>query len=709
METFIKNIFYLPFLFSFFIVKAQNLDSLENSLKQNQSDTAKANTYLLLAKKYNSIDGSKAIDFADKGILLCEQIKFEPRKYDLLLTKGKTLILTAKYNESINLYNQCLVYFNKQKNIKKQASVLGALGVAYWLNGLYDKSSAMHYKSLKIYEELRDTLALSDSYNNLGLVFKDWGAATKNKQYLIKANTYFFKALTYADTIHNNYQTASAYNNIGSTFINMSQLTLDKNWLKRAEYFLDKSLQIKMILGNNRKIAINLSSLGSLYFELKQFPKALNFFNRSYNIHRSLEDSASMALVSINIGNIYQTTNKLDKAIEMYLSGIAMAKQVDDKADLLNLYESISICYALQNKFKEAFKYHVKFTELKENLISSENSEKLAEMSEKFESEKKGKENKLLQTENKLSTATIKQQKTITYFIIGGLFIVSGLAFFIFNGLKKQKKAFVIISKQKEEVHRQKEIIEEHQKETIDSINYAKRIQYALLANNDLLKRNLNTHFVLFKPKDIVSGDFYWATEHNNKFYLAVCDCTGHGVPGAFMSLLNIGFLSEAIKEKNIEKPNEVFNYVRARLINSISNDGQQDGMDGILLCFDKTLNQISYAASNNEPVLVSDNNVIELPKDKMPVGKGEKAESFTLFTINAAKGDTLYLYTDGYADQFGGPKGKKFKYKQLNELLFSLNNKSMEHQKDELNSVIQNWKGNLEQVDDILMIGIKI
>ncbi len=233
-----------------------------------------------------------------------------------------------------------------------------------------------------------------------------------------------------------------------------------------------------------------------------------------------------------------------------------------------------------------------------------------------------------------------------------------------------------------------------------------------MLASEIILNENLNNHknyFIFYNPKDIVSGDFYWATEHNNKFYLAVCDCTGHGVPGAFMSLLNIGFLSEAIKEKNIEKPNEVFNYVRTRLIDSISSDGQQDGMDGILLCIDKTLNQISYAAANNEPILVSDNNIIELSKDKMPVGKGEKTESFTLFTINGNKGGTLYLYTDGYADQFGGPKGKKFKYKALNELLLSVVELPMHEQKEKLDTTLSSWKMNLEQVDDVLIFGLKL
>jgi serine phosphatase RsbU (regulator of sigma subunit) len=260
-----------------------------------------------------------------------------------------------------------------------------------------------------------------------------------------------------------------------------------------------------------------------------------------------------------------------------------------------------------------------------------------------------------------------------------------------------------------EDIKQQKYIIEEHQKGTIDSINYARRIQYALLANDDLLKQNLLEHFVLFNPKDIISGDFYWATEYNNKFYLAVCDSTGHGVPGAFMSLLNMGFLSEAIKEKNISQPNEILNYVRTRLIDSIGNEGQQDGMDAILMCFDKETNSITYAGANNHPVLIRNNEIIIFPKDKMPVGKGEKTESFTLQTMDLQKNDVLYLYTDGYADQFGGPKGKKFKYKPLNELLLSISKDSMAMQQKILDTNFVDWKDNLEQVDDVCIIGIRI
>ncbi len=249
----------------------------------------------------------------------------------------------------------------------------------------------------------------------------------------------------------------------------------------------------------------------------------------------------------------------------------------------------------------------------------------------------------------------------------------------------------------------------EKNREITDSITYAKRIQYALLAHKDLLSNNLSEHFVLFKPKDIVSGDFYWATNKRDKFYLAACDSTGHGVPGAFMSLLNISFLNEAINEKNLEAPNEICNHVRNRLIENISQDGAQDGMDGTLVCFDKEKKVLTYAAAHNAPVLIRNNTITELSADKMPIGKGEIEKGFSHQTLNLEKGDMLYLFTDGYADQFGGEKGKKFKHKQLLEKLLAIHHKTVNEQKNTLNDTIEEWKGKLEQTDDVLVIGIRI
>jgi serine phosphatase RsbU (regulator of sigma subunit) len=268
------------------------------------------------------------------------------------------------------------------------------------------------------------------------------------------------------------------------------------------------------------------------------------------------------------------------------------------------------------------------------------------------------------------------------------------------------------------EVRKQKDVIQEKQKEIVDSIHYAKRIQSTILPSNDYLAKNLNDFFVLFKPQSIVSGDFYWATRLINKnenetksekFYLAVCDSTGHGVPGAFMSILNISFINEAINEKKIEEPHEILNYVRKRLIKNLSHEGGQDGMDGTLICFDKINNTITYASAHNAPVIVRNNIMIDGFADKMPIGKGIKTDSFTLHKIDFEKGDMFYFYTDGFADQFGGPKGKKFKYKTLNNLLVENSNKSLIEQRQILLETFDNWKGELEQIDDVCVFGVRV
>ena len=220
--------------------------------------------------------------------------------------------------------------------------------------------------------------------------------------------------------------------------------------------------------------------------------------------------------------------------------------------------------------------------------------------------------------------------------------------------------------------------------------------------------------FILYKPKDIVSGDFYWAHEINNKFYICTADCTGHGVPGAFMSMLNISYLNESIIEKNISKPDKVLNHIRNEIIHSLNPEGSEeeskDGMDCILACFDFSTYTLEYAAANNSFYIIRDKEIINCPADKMPVGKSPKDhEPFTLHTVSLKKGDTVYMLTDGLPDQFGGPKGKKFKYKQLEDILLENNQKSLQEQKEILSARFEDWKGNLEQVDDVCLIGVRV
>jgi serine phosphatase RsbU (regulator of sigma subunit) len=226
--------------------------------------------------------------------------------------------------------------------------------------------------------------------------------------------------------------------------------------------------------------------------------------------------------------------------------------------------------------------------------------------------------------------------------------------------------------------------------------------------------------FIVYKPKDIVSGDFYYALSHKHLgskkeiFYMSAADCTGHGVPGALMSMMAVSKLNESIIEKNLIAPNDILDNVRKGIIASLNPEGSEeeskDGMDCVLCAFDFEEMKLDFAAANNPLWLIRDGAVIEFKPDKMPVGKSPKEnEPYTLQSIQLQKGDTIYIFTDGYADQFGGEKGKKFKYKQLQDLLLKNCSKSMEEQKQLLSTTIENWMGNLEQVDDILVIGIKI
>jgi serine phosphatase RsbU (regulator of sigma subunit) len=262
---------------------------------------------------------------------------------------------------------------------------------------------------------------------------------------------------------------------------------------------------------------------------------------------------------------------------------------------------------------------------------------------------------------------------------------------------------------------KQKEQLEEKNKDITDSINYAKRIQEALLPPMELRENLFPESFILYKPRDIVSGDFYWFAEKNGKRLLAAVDCTGHGVPGAFMSMIGNSFLGEIVNERLLTRPALVLDKLRSMIIRSLkqsdAESGANDGMDISLLSFHQAENmKVEWAGANNPLWLMRKGECIVYNPDKRPISYSRgNTLAFTNHTIDLQKGDTLYIFTDGFADQFGGEKGKKFKYKQLQEVLLSIQNEPMKKQEEHLAKIFANWKGSLEQVDDVLVVGIRV
>jgi serine phosphatase RsbU (regulator of sigma subunit)/ligand-binding sensor domain-containing protein len=279
--------------------------------------------------------------------------------------------------------------------------------------------------------------------------------------------------------------------------------------------------------------------------------------------------------------------------------------------------------------------------------------------------------------------------------------------------IAKNKKLEEVITERTRVIADQKGELEHKQKEIIDSIHYAQRIQKALLASDELLSASLNEYFVLFKPKDIVSGDFYWATSTPEGFLYITADCTGHGVPGAFMSLLNISKLYETVTQKCIQRPDLILNEVRNEIIAALNPQGSKeeskDGMDAVLCLIDHTSMKLQYASANNAFYIIRNKQLILCKADKMPVGKGHDNAPYTYNEIALQKGDMIFTFTDGYADQFGGSKGKKFKYKQMEEIMVSIADLSLAEQKKILDQRFEEWRGTLEQVDDVCVIGVRV
>lgn len=563
--------------------------------------------------------------------------------------------------------------------------------------------------------------------------------------------------------------------NIGGVYIKIKQYDLSLNFFK-------KCLGVLKRLKDRANEASVYNNLCIIYLAQKNYDLSLNYVNQSISIYKELDDKFNLTYAYNNLANIYEEKKFNDLALENYKTALKYAIETENSNEIARTYSEIGHIYFVKgdyeqsyenlkkaeklsletedidtqsdvynnlyqyfkkkNKPAETLEAFEKYRNLKDSLDQESRQRDISKIQFEYEYQKKVEADSVkMATERAVNLATLQardaklaQAKIQLIAIIVVVVMLVIVAFVIYNRFRLTQRQKVIIEAKNKQTEEQKLIIEEKQKEIVDSINYAKRIQDSLLDNVDAIKKFFNDAYVLNNPKDIVSGDFYWLSKKfiseskegntrsvvTEQFFIAVCDSTGHGVPGGFMSLLNMAYLSEAINEKNILEPNKIFEYVRERLINTISKNDQKDGFDGVLMRFDKQLFfenkqlvetkfKLAYSAAYNAPILIRDNELTEMGSDKMPVGFGERDEQFKLYEVDLKPNDIIHIYTDGYADQFGGPRGKKFKYKQLNDLLLSISSLQMEKQKELLDTNFEDWKGSMEQVDDVCMIGIRI
>jgi tetratricopeptide (TPR) repeat protein len=610
----------------------------------------------------------------------------------------------------------------KAKFLKSSSFALNNIGTIYKAQGDYAKAIEYFTQSLKIEEEIGNKSGIAGSLNNIGIIYKIQGNYAK-------AIESYTQSLKMKEEIGDKEGIASTLNNIGNIYNDQG------DYAKAIEYYT-QSLKIREEIGNKNGIAMSLNNIGTIHDLQGNYAKAMDYYTQSLKIREEIGDKKGIASSLHNIGIIYHDQGESAKAFKYSQLSLTIAQEI---GAALRIKEAASSLWEINKKlgrYKESLDMYELFIATRDSMESEANQKAVIQQEYKYAYEKQaaadsitnaeaGKVKDALLTvekaENKQHQLEATAQKQQAYFLYGGLGLALLFGGFIFNRFRVTSKQKGIIEQQKgkvettlQEVEHQKEIIEEAHKEITDSIDYAERIQRSFLATKEILDTNLKDYFVFFKPKDVVSGDFYWADLlSNGTFALVNADSTGHGVPGAIMSILNISSIEGAIKE-GATTPHEIFNKTRKSIIKRLQKDGSpeggKDGMDASIVCFDFENKKLTYTAAQNPIWIIRDGNLTEIKPEKMPIGKHQFDHMpFEGGEFNMQKGDQIYTLTDGFQDQFGGPKGKKFMVKKMREYVLSISHLPMTEQHQKLNEAFSDWKGEVEQVDDVCVIGIKI
>jgi serine phosphatase RsbU (regulator of sigma subunit) len=699
-------------------VDQKQVDSLTKIVNSNVSDSIKIMTLSDLNWIYAVSNPKRSKEYAIKEIQL--SYKANP----LLKAQAYNDMAISFYRLTIN--DSSLFYNKKAYEIRKasgrkdlMASSLSKIAVIYTDIGNFTQALISDLEALSIYEQKNDEAKLSLLYNNISQLYEKLNRLDKQIYYCEKS-------LALCKKLNNEYGEANCLANLAGCYFK-------KGKTKEAFKMMDTVVSIYIKVEDSLSLSSAYNNLGYMNRLIGNIKEGKYYYLKAISICKSLNNKQSLLLFSHNLSSIYLKEKNYLEAERTSKEVLALTSP-DNLEQLLLTYRLLATIYPYLNKPEEAQKYIERFSDLKDSVFSKENASSMARLQTLFETEKQELTIQNLEKDKTLQATQIKKRNTTILAVTIGLGLSILLIFAVYRSYRIKQKANNIITEQKEKVESQRDelkfqnqIIEEKNKEITDSIIYAKRIQDAILPSITDIKKHLPNNFVYYKPKDIIAGDFYWMHVTNNLVFIAAADSTGHGVPGAMVSIVCSNALDKAVKDFGLTKTGEILDKTTDLVVESFEKNGQilkgemgeeiKDGMDISLLCIDKVNKKIYWSGANNQlwyfnPKNQYENNTVEIKEikaDKQPIGKNDYRKPFTTHEIVYQEGTIFYLMTDGYADQFGGAKGKKFKYKQLEDLLLDNGELALDKQNDILKNKFEDWKTGHEQVDDVTIIGIKI
>jgi serine phosphatase RsbU (regulator of sigma subunit)/Tfp pilus assembly protein PilF len=593
---------------------------------------------------------------------------------------------------------------------QNQAFCSNLIGEIYYEMGEYNKALNKHIKAYNLYEKIGDKKGISDALNYIGTMYDILREPEKALDALQRS-------LNIRLEIGNTHNIADSYNNIGVFYYYQEEYdkALD-NYLKAMNTLPDSIRSTKSNYFNN---------IGEIYCIKKDYKLASEYFQKSIAISRAKGDDYHTAITMRNIGSVYVGIEMYNEGLKYLNQSLEIALKINSKLQVKEIYDELCRTYQLIRDFENALKYKTLSAKINDSIFNEQHLREIAEMNTKYET---------VEREKKIAILNQKEERSRnmrnSLIAISAFFIL--LAFVLLFRYIEKKKANVILQNQRnelkiknEEISQQKKEIEIKSKHITDSINYASRIQAAILPSEKFISEILTNFFVFFKPRDIVSGDFYWVRKVENKILATVADCTGHGVPGAFMSMLGVSILNEIVRKKEITQANHVLEELRNQVKTTLGQTGKQneqkDGMDMVFCVIDTETKKLEFAGANNSAYIIrsspnaqfepvnSTNEIIRLKGNHQPIGIHLKEHPFTNQEFQLQKGDTIYMSTDGYIDQFGGQKGDRFKTRRYKDILLSVQEKPLVYQKKHLDEVFTTWKGRNEQIDDVLIMAIRI